>query len=47
MGMKHILVKRKSGELYQCKRCGAFYAHDQGYHHDTVDCPKPKGGRHE
>lgn len=27
-------------KLYQCRKCHAFYLHDQGYWHEMFLCPK-------
>ena len=40
------LSERKSGEPFQCPKCGATYPHDGGYRHECFDCPKREGVTH-
>jgi hypothetical protein len=45
VGVKQILIKRKKGEPFTCKQCGATYLHDQGYQHASYACPERLKGK--
>lgn len=31
-------------KIYECRRCGVSYTHDQAYYHAVFDCAHTKGG---